>query len=172
MSTNFADTSRPRPNHARPGPIARAKALPPRIPQADLDQIEAMARGRVQALTPIDPKRISQFVADALHARRSRNARFGDDADIFGEPAWDMLLELYLSRSSEPPLSIGAASVSSAIPTTTALRYVALLEGRGLIVRQPHPYDRRSSVLRLTDKACEAIEAWYRQVAAELQLHA
>lgn len=145
--------------------FAKPKALPSRIPQADLDEIEAMVRGRTDAVH-VDPALVARFVENACHARQCRNSCFGADADLFGEPAWDILLELYRARVNHSQISVGTACLVSYAPSSTALRYVASLQERGLARREPHPSDRRSAVLRITEKGSAVIEEWYRQLNA------
>jgi DNA-binding MarR family transcriptional regulator len=94
-------------------------------------------------------------------ARRRREAAFGADASVFGEPSWDILLDLYLNHCRGGPLiSISSACIASAGPQTTALRHIGVLVDRGLLERVEDAGDRRRSFVRLTQKALAAMDAW------------
>jgi len=66
--------------------------------------------------------------------RRSRNALFADEA-LFGEPAWDLLLDLFIAAKERKRVPVTSACIGAAVPTTTALRWLAVLEERGLVLR-------------------------------------
>ena len=78
---------------------------------------------------------------------------------MFGEPAWDMLLLLYINESG-PRQSISRLADKSGGSRTTALRWIDYLEGQGLIGRANHPNDRRIAFAELTDKGRAAIELY------------
>ncbi len=94
----------------------------------------------------------------ALPARRLRSRHF--NRVMFGEPAWDILLLLYLAESSESRQTIGQLAELVETPPTTALRWVAYLEKEHLVERQSHPTDRRIVFIELTDKGRDALRAY------------
>lgn len=81
--------------------------------------------------------------------RRARDQAFGDRG-LFGEPAWDILLDLAMSESRGQDVPVSSASIGSGIPLTTALRHVQLLIEAGLIEKRVDITDKRRSFLRLT----------------------
>lgn len=85
---------------------------------------------------------------DLLAMRRYRDALFG--GDLFGEPAWDLLLELYLAADGRKPFTVSNLGVSARVPPTTALRWTGLLLERGLIERTPDRKDGRRVLISLT----------------------
>jgi hypothetical protein len=102
-------------------------------------------------------------VADAAYrSRRMRDQIFGEDAAVFGEPAWDILLDLYLAHLSRREISISSACIASAGPTTTGLRYLDLLQKRGLVARHADLEDRRRVFVSLTMHGHELMNAWAR----------
>jgi DNA-binding MarR family transcriptional regulator len=92
-----------------------------------------------------------------LNLRRARNEIFGD-AGLFGEPAWDILLDLFLSEERSKLISISSACIASGVPSTTALRWIKVLEDRGLVFRQPDATDSRRTYLRLTYRGKSLLE--------------
>ena len=62
--------------------------------------------------------------------RRMRDQIFG--SDLFGEPAWDLLLDLYIAASEPRPLSVIAASIAAS-EAADDVRWLRLLEEHGLV---------------------------------------
>lgn len=84
--------------------------------------------------------------------------------ELFGEPAWDILLILYWAQHSQRRLTVSAVCASAGAPTTTALRYIEHLCRSGHIVKQPHPTDRRISWLSLSNDADQRIGHYLEQL--------
>lgn len=76
-----------------------------------------------------------------LKMRRLRDQFF--DGELFADPAWDMLLELYAAELGQQRISTGRLCVAAAVPTTTALRWISTLENKGLVERKADPFDGR-----------------------------
>lgn len=92
-----------------------------------------------------------------LRSRDERDRVFG--ADLFFDPAWNMLLDLYVNERRGAVVSVSSLCIAARVPSTTALRWLTLLERRGLIGRRPDDYDRRRSFLFLTGDGRAKIEA-------------
>lgn len=95
-------------------------------------------------------------VAEALLEDRKRRARIFNSG-MFGEPAWDILLTLYVMDKSGPRLTIGRLTQMVGYAPTTVLRWLEYLDDQELIRRQEHPGDARTSFITLTDKARNAL---------------
>jgi DNA-binding MarR family transcriptional regulator len=98
------------------------------------------------------------LVQEILRSRRQRETIFGDE--LFGEPAWDILLELFSAELAQRKLSVSGACYASAVPHTTALRWVGKLEHDGWIERINDPYDGRRSWLSLTNQGSDKMR-WF-----------
>ena len=85
-----------------------------------------------------------------VQERRERDRLFGKD--MFSEPNWEILLELFIAHHEGRETAVKTACFASKVPQTTALRYIAHLVERGFVVRQPHPVDSRCTHLRLTER--------------------
>lgn len=94
-----------------------------------------------------------------IYAGRRLRERFFP-ATFFGEAAWDILLELFTLDLYQQHASVKRACAAAAVPATTALRWIAVLEEARLISRLPSRADRRLVLLSLTPKGVEAIRAY------------
>jgi DNA-binding MarR family transcriptional regulator len=99
-----------------------------------------------------------------LAARRQRNEAFGDD--LFADPAWDILLDLFVSQAEDVGISVSSACLAAGVASTTALGHLVKLEKRGLVLRQGDPSDRRRTFLRLSPSTTVAIEQWLTETFA------
>ena len=126
-------------------------------------------RGR--ELTTLAAANVSTFAdqdRDALVERahkvfvaRARRSRHFNSA-MFGEAAWDMLLALYVTEKSKARHTVTGLCDLSGVPPTTALRWLDFLESKEeLVIRSPNPTDRRVYRLALTDKARDALDAYF-----------
>lgn len=86
-----------------------------------------------------------------LYAMRERRASVLG-VSIFAEPAWDLLLDLYISRATGRRLSVTAACIGARTATATAIRYVGLLAEAGILDRTPDDRDSRRSFVALSDR--------------------
>lgn len=89
-----------------------------------------------------------------LALRRFRDSVLKDPG-LFGEPSWNILLDLFEARARGASVSVSSACVGSGVPTTTALRYITAMVENGWVVRHPHPWDNRVSLLTLSDDATQ-----------------
>lgn len=138
--------------------------------EALLNEVKSL-QSRLERLccASLDPGPVSAFegsgterrVRNILRLRRRREAFFG--SDLFGEPAWDMLLELYATELAGRRKSVSGLCSVSGVPSTTALRWIRMLENAGWIARMADPVDGRRSFLSLTAKARTAMEGFFGQ---------
>ena len=92
--------------------------------------------------------------------RRRRDASIGGTVQLFGEPSWDILLDLFIAQGRARPVSVSSACIGSSTPQSTALRYVGLLERVGLIRRARDPRDGRRFYLELTEAGLFSMQAY------------
>jgi DNA-binding MarR family transcriptional regulator len=77
---------------------------------------------------------------------------------LFADPAWDMLLELYVAQLSQRRMTVSRLSEASGVPPTTALRWIETLVRHGLAERRNDPLDGRRVYISLSVKGCSAIQ--------------
>lgn len=92
--------------------------------------------------------------------RRKRAAIFGDP-DLFGEPAWDILLDLFIAAGEGKSVSVSSACIGSASPPTTGLRWLGVLTDHGLIARENDPEDNRRVIVKLTPNGLAAMQRFF-----------
>lgn len=93
-----------------------------------------------------NPHLLSSAAAEIYRMRRARDQHLSDD--LMGGPAWDMLLALYAEEPAKLPVS--SICYASGLPTSTALRWLTVLESRGLVEKTELPRDKRISQVGLT----------------------
>jgi DNA-binding MarR family transcriptional regulator len=92
-----------------------------------------------------------------VQLRRRRDASLG--SELFSEPAWNILLYLFLAGADGLTVSVSAACEGAAAPQTTALRRLRQLEEARLIVREGDPRDARRDYVRLSALACRKMRS-------------
>lgn len=91
--------------------------------------------------------------------RRTRELRHKlFDRNLFGEPAWDILLTLYVIDADQRRLSTRDLSKHANLALTTALRWLDYLEEQDLITRKTNPFDRRVVYVELSNKGRVAMD--------------
>ena len=93
-------------------------------------------------------------------ANRQARARFFDP-DLFGDPAWDMLLDLYAARLERQPVSVSSLCIAAAVPATTALRWIKTMTDAGLFLREADPHDGRRIFIGLAEAAFDALARYF-----------
>lgn len=134
---------------------ARAKALI-EIAREMLVQADAIGDVPSESLALLEGDREVLVRAKSILGDRKRRITFFR-SDLFGEPAWHILLDLFIQQKVGNRTSVMAACIGSGAATTTALRYLNLLIEDGLVERQGDASDGRRSWLRLTPQANEAM---------------
>lgn len=109
--------------------------------------------------TPISPG----LVRKLIKLRRDRDRHL--PPELFGDPAWDMLLDLTAARMEQIDVPVFSLCLAAAVPTTTALRWVRSLSEAGLFVRRTDPGDARRVFITLSDEAYRAMLGWLRRFA-------
>lgn len=99
--------------------------------------------------------RLSQ-VAVRLRLAASRRRRHLS-GEWFGEPAWEMLLELFIQFAGGARVSTKSLVISSGAPDTTGLRVIDRLVEAGLVERSPSKMDKRVTLVSLTRQGVIAV---------------
>ena len=96
--------------------------------------------------------------AEAIYVgRRMRDSLFPDG--LFGEPAWDILLAVFLAHSQGKDADASEVLLECNVPKSTGMRVVALLIERGLIVNQTD--DEEPNRVALSTTALRAMRRFF-----------
>lgn len=117
-----------------PGGYGAARAVQPRLP---------------------DPRQVRQMIAN----RQARGRFF--DPELFGDPAWDMLLDLTAAHGEGAQVSVTSLCIAAGVPATTALRWLTQMVETGIFRRVPDPLDRRRAFIALSDTAMASMAAYF-----------
>ena len=126
---------------------------------ADEPLVLNAARARRERLP--DPRRVRRI----LRQRQQRATFLG--ADLFSDPAWDMLLDLTAARGEGKRVSVTSLCIAAGVPATTALRWIAQMTEAGLFVRVQDKTDRRRAIIDLSDKAAQGMAAYFAAIGTE-----
>ncbi len=88
------------------------------------------------------------YVRAMIKQRRERERFF--PAQLFSDPAWDMLLDLTAARLERRYVSVSSLCIAAAVPTTTALRWIRNLCDAGMFERNTDPDDARRALISLS----------------------
>ncbi|MGB7656322.1 MAG: winged helix DNA-binding protein [Novosphingobium sp.] len=133
----------------------------PRPAFAGADSEDSSARLIRAARPPLpDPRLVRRIIRQ----RQARTRFF--DGDLFGDPAWDMLLDLTAARAEHSRVSVTSLCIASGVPPTTALRWIGQMIDAGLLERVDDETDRRRAFITLTEKASDAISRYFAEIGA------
>lgn len=131
-------------------PPSLGRATPPHSqPQPQTPPSPALD---ASAARPLSAQAVQRLIA----WQRRRDRRLGEG--LFGDPAWSMMLELYGAELLGLPMPVSSLCLAAEAPATTALRRIAELEAKGLVLRRPDEMDRRRVFIALTEEGRDKLE--------------
>jgi hypothetical protein len=101
---------------------------------------------------------------------RRRRTKIFDSEELFGEPAWDILLDLFIAAKERRRVSVTSACIGSAVPSTTALRWITILEKQGLLMREADPGDARRVYVKLSARGYAAMLEYFSSASRSVVL--
>jgi hypothetical protein len=108
---------------------------------------------------PADVSARSLATARRMIRERARRHNYFD-AGLFADPAWDMMLDLFVAEAEGRETPVMNLCLSSQVPETTTLRWVKTLEHAGVFIRQKDNHDQRRVLVRLSPGAAKAMAAY------------
>lgn len=86
-----------------------------------------------------------------------RTKALGDG--MAADPAWDILLNVYVSTIEGRDLTATDAAHAGQVPLSTGLRWIAILEASGWISRDDDPIDKRRRIIVLRSEGRRRLES-------------
>lgn len=129
--------------------------VPMRFNRRDAKALVAFAVSSGSNLAPSYAIPIAQDPVSAarwLLMMERKRQRLPGMAGLFSDPAWFIMLDLFVREAEGETTSVTSAVIASGVAPTTGLRYVTMLVRDGKILRRAHPHDERSSLLSLSDE--------------------
>lgn len=131
-----------------------------------LETVGGFGGAKAKAAALPDPRVLRQIIAN-----RQARARFFD-AELFGDPAWDMLLDLTAAHGEGAQVSVTSLCIAAGVPATTALRWLTQMVESGIFVRVPDPADKRRAFIALSEQALAAMAAYFASLHTPMELAA
>jgi DNA-binding MarR family transcriptional regulator len=106
----------------------------------------------------IDPETVRAII----RARRLRARYF--DAELFADPAWDMLLDLVQAEIDQLRVPVSSLCIAAAVPATTALRWIKTMTDSGLFVRRADPHDGRRVFVEMSPETSITMRRYFAEI--------
>lgn len=101
----------------------------------------------------------AKAIRDMIKLRRLRDSFF--DAELFADPAWDILLDLMAARLEGRNVSVSSLCIAAAVPPTTALRWITAMTESGMLLRRQDPDDARRVFIILSDEVTTKLNDYF-----------
>lgn len=133
--------------------LARLSSTPP------LTQVQRLPA----AETLENPAEVSvEQVRNVIRARRLRSRFFPEE--LFADPAWDMLLDLFQAELSQLRVPVSSLCIAAAVPATTALRWLRSMVDQKLFLRRADPHDGRRVYVELAPDTSQALRNYFAEL--------
>lgn len=101
---------------------------------------------------------LTDYARQILGGRKQRDRYF--DPMLFSNPAWDILLSLYVADGEGKPVGVLDGCLASAVPQGVALRWLGYLKQEQMVIETPDPARPRQTLLRLSDETRLAVSSY------------
>ena len=151
-------------NCTDPKPLSELQAV-----QRKLERLLEQVNDATRAIgNRVESGSRAQLVRAIARARRRRSELFAPE--LFADPAWEMLLELYINELEQTRISVTSLCIASGVPATTALRWISRLCVKGLASRRKDPHDARRAWIELTEQGRDLMMRYFDEFAVGLPL--
>ena len=133
-----------------------------RLASPGLDYRGEGREGRYSSRVPLPEPRLVHRI---IRQRRLRDRFF--EAELFADPAWDILLDLTAARAEHRRVSITSLCIAAAVPATTALRWIAQMTEMGILLREQDDEDRRRAFVALSDRAADSMARYFDELSRD-----
>jgi DNA-binding MarR family transcriptional regulator len=135
---------------------------------AGRDDADAQGERLSRSRAPRPPLPDPRLVRTIIRQRQMRAKFF--DAELFADPAWDILLDLTAARAEHARVSVTSLCIASGVPPTTALRWIGQMTQSGLLERVEDESDRRRAFIALSAPAADAMARYFAELGRAPQV--
>lgn len=163
---------RPDPSEAQPVTRQELKMLRRNWEELASRVAEIEATAKHNDIAPIsldfDEEKLAA-IASSIYASRVRRAELFSPS-LFGEPAWDMLLILFVGKGKSERLSTSVLCSRANTPHATGLRWIERLQKQGLLSRERDSADSRVMWVDLTSTGSSLMRRYVLDGIARFQM--
>lgn len=102
----------------------------------------------------------AEILAWIIRGRRKRSAFFS--VELFVDPAWDILLDLFLAELQQRTITVRELALSSPVPARVVNRWIEKLERDCWLRRGPGSSNSDRRTVGLSAKGTSAMQGWFR----------
>ena len=122
-----------------------------------------IASSRAAPALPGQPIDLVARAKEVLKVRKARRRFF--PPDLFHEPAWEMLMALFVIYAEEHTMNVKQLVSCSDAPATTSQRWIDHLHKSGLIDRVTDTVDRRRIDISLSERGHDAMTRYLQDIS-------
>jgi DNA-binding MarR family transcriptional regulator len=104
----------------------------------------------------------AETVRSIIRARRLRANHLS--AELFADPAWDMLLDLLQAEIVQHRVPVSSLCIAASVPATTALRWIKSMTDEALLLRRDDPRDGRRVFIELAPATSVAMRRYFAEI--------
>lgn len=108
--------------------------------------------------------KLCHLAMQLLNHQRARREYFSKD--LFHDPAWNMLIALFVAHHQKTVINVKTLIASADAPATTSLRWIDHMHDLGLIDRTVDMVDRRRVEVSLSNAGSIAMTKYLRAIAS------
>lgn len=116
---------------------------------------------RAVAMHPAD---LTEFARQILTGRKQRERFF--DPVLFSNPAWDLMLHLYVATAEDGGMSVPDYCASSSTPKGVLLRWLDYFQQEEMVETADDPERADQTLIRLSDTTHMAVSAYLASLIA------
>lgn len=125
-----------------------------------IEQLEAKAvdRGDEAMSLAFSDDKLATIASSIYRSRQMRSRYF--EGSLLGDPAWDMLLDLFISKIQGRRVSTSSLCLAAHVPQATGLRWIDQLRRGGLLQQAPAHDDARVKLVEISSEGFRRMRAF------------
>lgn len=112
--------------------------------------------------------KLASLAAAIYRMRQHRQTYFG--SELFVEPAWDMVLDLFINKVRGARVSTTSLCLAAGVPHATGIRWIRTLREHGLLRRYRAPDDARLMLIEITPKGYQLMRQCLSEAITRFEL--